>query len=170
MLRKSLLILTSYNALQDGTTTEGVSNPITFGNAYQQISFLGMSHVICSIIWYQVCNSRPCCFPRWRRIEFKIMWNFLNEAGNTGICIPSVFVAGCYLLWNDIYSREMLWNIAGCTGHRYMWEIGVLQKNQIRLCFDLGSKGTFTNSVSDTVMCTKVNNLQHERVSASLDF
>lgn len=49
--------------------------------------------------------------------------------------------------------------------------IGVLQKNQIRLCFDLGPKGAFINLVIDTVMCSKINNLQHEgcHVSASLD-
>lgn len=64
---------------------KGFANPIMFGNAYQQISFLGTSHVACSIIWYQVYNSSPCCSSGWWGIELKIMWNLLDEAGDINI-------------------------------------------------------------------------------------
>lgn len=141
-----------------------------FGNACQQISFLGMSHVVCNIIWYQVCNSRPCCSPGWWGIELKILLNYWSWEYKYLFMIfetPGVFVVGCYLLWNDILFKRNVVEYSRCK-----WEIGVLQRNHLWLYFDLGPKGVFINSVRDTMMCTKVSNLQHEgwHVSASLDF
>lgn len=141
-----------------------------FCYTYRLICLLGMIHAACNSVWYQMCNASPCCSTGWWGTKLKIMWNLLDEAEDTDIDLFYIFKT--HSIWAIFYG--VIFIQEKCIEHsRCMRQIRVLQKRQIRLCFNLGPQEIFTSSVKDTVMCTKeINNFQHQgcHVNASLDF